>query len=243
MGIWSQWSTHTWLIHITSVANVKSTNLGANVKEKQNIFLSMCIDDITPVCLKFILVLKVQTSTAYISKTKLRKLTKISPECLDCITLWYIKNNFGLDYPLLITGIFWLTSWLEYCWLSTDRSIAFWTKVTWFMCGSLLENEDGGGVGADFPMRPQRPRPKRVPFGLGIPGGHKPRLLTMHNDSYQPSEARQKDAYPKCPPLPALIGHSSDHALTYPCRRFTWFCSCPMIEYKGNWWKKPGVIC
>ena len=25
----------------------------ANFKEKQNIFLSMCIDDITPVCLKF----------------------------------------------------------------------------------------------------------------------------------------------------------------------------------------------
>ena len=42
-----------WLSHITSVANVKSTNLGANFKEKQNIFLSMCIDDITPVCLKF----------------------------------------------------------------------------------------------------------------------------------------------------------------------------------------------
>ena len=31
----------------------KSTNLGENFKEKQNIFLSMCIDDITPVCLKF----------------------------------------------------------------------------------------------------------------------------------------------------------------------------------------------
>ena len=84
-----------WLSHITSVANVKSTNLGANFKEKQNIFLSMCIDDITPVCLKFTLVLKVQTSTANISKTKHRKLTKISPECLDCITLWNIKNNFG----------------------------------------------------------------------------------------------------------------------------------------------------
>ena len=37
-----------WLIHITSVAN-----LGANFKEKQNIFLSMCIDDITPVYCKF----------------------------------------------------------------------------------------------------------------------------------------------------------------------------------------------
>ena len=41
-----------WLSHITSVANVKGTNLGANFKEKQNIFLSLCIDDITPVCLK-----------------------------------------------------------------------------------------------------------------------------------------------------------------------------------------------
>ena len=41
-----------WISHITFVANVKSTNLGANFKEKQNIFLSMCID-VTPVCLKF----------------------------------------------------------------------------------------------------------------------------------------------------------------------------------------------
>ena len=39
--------------HITSVANIKRTNLGANFKEEQNIFLSMCNNDITPVCLKF----------------------------------------------------------------------------------------------------------------------------------------------------------------------------------------------
>ena len=84
-----------WLSHITSVANFKST-IWVKILKKIKTNFCQCVSMTSPpFASSSLLVRKVQTSTANISKTKHRKLTKISPECLDCIILWYIKNKFG----------------------------------------------------------------------------------------------------------------------------------------------------
>ena len=85
-----------WWSHITSVANVKSTNLGAKFKEEQNLFLSLCIDDITTVCLKFIFGDK---GTYFNCQYLENEAYKIDENFTRMLRLNNTMIIVGLDYP------------------------------------------------------------------------------------------------------------------------------------------------